>query len=564
MDGDGVPDWVPDQMVDITAHLTDAVHDLRVGQMIHGPRFSLFEAMSALELFDRKMDPRLDYNPVAIPPNCVFSWASDVDAIGAMDRLLQCESLTYNGSTVLHSLFLCVWLHDPPQLASPSKSAPTSAVRAYSLAVLRCVSRALDALYLSDVGYEEDITLDRFGFSMADSTPSTEIVALLDSAITLFPDRSPIALRLRYRRSLLIALEYLAVRSSPSSSNAFEFMADAIKCASFISFDVDDDADEPAMDIPYFDLSVPSSCIASCPPRPIKLRSRHESLQFQVSLLQQLDRLRYFPSDSNNSPLSLVAYYSALATSPPPANLITRAYSYLLLTPVQNLPPHYKLFIRCLSLNRSRSHRYTSKVLSSFATPFPPDFVALVFIHHLEVMFELSLFSVREYCSAFFLIHFLYSSLSTATTPFMNGCKHLAYGLYLSSTIFSMLDRSTTPPANVNRESIYQHRFALLVKYLPSLPTYSDFLRVNEAHTMEDWSELAKQAVSLFRQAKQEFSHGTFPIPCQAQRARNLCKVAVANAVSVLSSDKDPGLEVLTDFSSDHTYPILSWKPQIK
>lgn len=126
--------------------------------------------MSAIELFDEKMDPRLKYRPVEGPdPNIGFEWTSAEHAIACIDRMLQCEVLVHNGASLIHSLFLCRWLHSPSLLLQSSMESPwTRCVVAYSIAVLRCVARALDAIYLADAVYEEDAILDRFGFDLGD------------------------------------------------------------------------------------------------------------------------------------------------------------------------------------------------------------------------------------------------------------------------------------------------------------------------------------------------------------------------------------------------------------
>jgi hypothetical protein len=37
--------------------LHEAADELEVGEMVHGPAFSLYEAMSAIEMMNPKMDP---------------------------------------------------------------------------------------------------------------------------------------------------------------------------------------------------------------------------------------------------------------------------------------------------------------------------------------------------------------------------------------------------------------------------------------------------------------------------------------------------------------------------
>eukprot|EP00466_Bigelowiella_natans_P002440 jgi/Bigna1/145698/aug1.102_g20406 len=48
---------------DITEELRETSSGMKIGTMIHGPDFSLYEAMSALELMDPKMDPGMAISP---------------------------------------------------------------------------------------------------------------------------------------------------------------------------------------------------------------------------------------------------------------------------------------------------------------------------------------------------------------------------------------------------------------------------------------------------------------------------------------------------------------------
>ncbi|XP_068647508.1 uncharacterized protein [Aristolochia californica] len=102
--------------------LLDAVcQDLPEGELIHGENFSLFAAMSALEIMDPKMDSGMEscgYRSVeeAIENNAApipFNHDRTIDVqctIDVMDHLLACEATWHMGHSLAQTVFSCIYL----------------------------------------------------------------------------------------------------------------------------------------------------------------------------------------------------------------------------------------------------------------------------------------------------------------------------------------------------------------------------------------------------------------------------------------------------------------------
>ncbi|GMH04559.1 hypothetical protein Nepgr_006399 [Nepenthes gracilis] len=106
---------------DVSSLIAAACKDLPDGELIHGGNFSLFAAMSALEIMDPKMDSGIDngrYHSIdeAIENGAApvpLSFDRTVDAlciIDIMDHLLACEATWHKGHSLAQTVFSCLYL----------------------------------------------------------------------------------------------------------------------------------------------------------------------------------------------------------------------------------------------------------------------------------------------------------------------------------------------------------------------------------------------------------------------------------------------------------------------
>ncbi|KAI3850841.1 hypothetical protein MKW92_017364 [Papaver armeniacum] len=106
---------------DVSSLLEAACQDLEEGELIHGDNFSLFAAMSALEIMDPKMDSGIrnsGYNSVeeAIENGVApipFSSVRTVDVqctLDVMDHLLACEATWHKGHSLAQTVYSCIYV----------------------------------------------------------------------------------------------------------------------------------------------------------------------------------------------------------------------------------------------------------------------------------------------------------------------------------------------------------------------------------------------------------------------------------------------------------------------
>ena len=108
--------------VDITDKFTQLAAKLSPGELIHESDFSLFDAMSAIELMDSKMDAALQWRKFSSYPRTLeealvngilqSDGHSPEELIGIMDEVLACIATWLEGHTLAQTVFTCMYLHD--------------------------------------------------------------------------------------------------------------------------------------------------------------------------------------------------------------------------------------------------------------------------------------------------------------------------------------------------------------------------------------------------------------------------------------------------------------------
>ena len=108
--------------VDITNKFTKLAGKLLPGELVQEPDFSLFDAMSAIELMDSKMDAALQWRTFSSYPRTLeealvngtlkCDGHSPEELIGIMDEVLACIATWLEGHTLAQTVFTCMYLFD--------------------------------------------------------------------------------------------------------------------------------------------------------------------------------------------------------------------------------------------------------------------------------------------------------------------------------------------------------------------------------------------------------------------------------------------------------------------
>ncbi|KAL9921495.1 N-alpha-acetyltransferase 35, NatC auxiliary subunit homolog isoform X1 [Glossina fuscipes] len=148
--------------VDITSEFMSACSELNLGELAQDMLFGLFEAMSAIEMMDPKMDVGMGYNRNDTKPH-TFETAVDAgvlklnnlsyeDLIGIFDALFACMVSWLEGNSMDQVLFTCLYLHAPAKIED-------KALRSFCHAVRHLIIHIKNIIISSSVNEEEDFQL---------------------------------------------------------------------------------------------------------------------------------------------------------------------------------------------------------------------------------------------------------------------------------------------------------------------------------------------------------------------------------------------------------------------
>eukprot|EP01125_Pyxidicula_operculata_P013783 TRINITY_DN4571_c0_g1_i4.p1 TRINITY_DN4571_c0_g1~~TRINITY_DN4571_c0_g1_i4.p1 ORF type:complete len:555 (-),score=130.70 TRINITY_DN4571_c0_g1_i4:632-2296(-) len=154
---------------DITSLISQTSDEMVTGQIIKLESYSLYEAMSALELMDPKMDMAMVTNienvhtlDEAYDMKLIdkSSTLSPSDIIGVMDKLIQCEIMWYTGNTLSQTLMTCLYLHNPEVMLDDLYLKP------FIYALFRRAAEIRNMIMAADTYEEEDFLCHLYGFQL--------------------------------------------------------------------------------------------------------------------------------------------------------------------------------------------------------------------------------------------------------------------------------------------------------------------------------------------------------------------------------------------------------------
>lgn len=174
-------EWKP-----ITKEFFEACQELSLGELLHDEVFGLFDAMSAIEMMDPKMDIGMGFNKNEPAPHTFetavaagvlkLSNLENSELIGIFDSLFSCLVSWLEGHSLDQILFTCLYLHSPNSIENKS-------LRTFCLAVRRIITLIKDFILECNVNEEEDFQL--FGSSSLnffDHVPMTKVISTLREA----------------------------------------------------------------------------------------------------------------------------------------------------------------------------------------------------------------------------------------------------------------------------------------------------------------------------------------------------------------------------------------------
>lgn len=173
------------EWVNITEKFTKMVRHLHPGELVQEADFSLFDAMSAIELMDSKMDAALQWRTFCSYPRTLeeaiergvlkCSDHSPEELVGIMDEVLACIATWLEGHTLAQTVFTCMYLLDIEKVENIY-------LRAFSLAIVKTVEYMRACICQGRVFAEDDQQGVCHGFNMLGQVSESAIVASLKEA----------------------------------------------------------------------------------------------------------------------------------------------------------------------------------------------------------------------------------------------------------------------------------------------------------------------------------------------------------------------------------------------
>ncbi|XP_051875496.1 N-alpha-acetyltransferase 35, NatC auxiliary subunit isoform X2 [Pristis pectinata] len=168
--------------VDITKEFKDCCKELKLGELLHDKLFGLFEAMSAIEMMDPKMDAGMIGNQVN---RKVFNFEQAVkdgtitikgltlpELIGIIDTCFCCLITWLEGHSLAQTVFTCLYVHNPDLIED-------SAMKAFALGILKICDIAREKVNKAAVFEEEDFQSMTYGFKMANNVTDLRVTGML-------------------------------------------------------------------------------------------------------------------------------------------------------------------------------------------------------------------------------------------------------------------------------------------------------------------------------------------------------------------------------------------------
>lgn len=218
IDEQAVDTWEPpledEEWVDISQICDLATQGMKLGEMIESPQFRLFDAMSAIEIMDPKMDSGYNNSEDmtldrAEVEGIITQSMSHEELVAICDQLLMYYLLWLEGHTIIQTCFCCLYLQDVKKHVRP-----LPAFAAFVDAFLVACRRARSAVLRAGVFDDEDFMPGLFGVNLEVSVFSSEpgeVRRRIEQEVKALrsnpsPLAEPVAWRLEFLGEYMLAL----------------------------------------------------------------------------------------------------------------------------------------------------------------------------------------------------------------------------------------------------------------------------------------------------------------------------------------------------------------------
>lgn len=168
--------------VEITKDFFEATPELKLGELLNEETFGLYEAMSAIEMMDPKMDAGMMCNRgnkkvmnFEQALKCGKLKIQDLtveEHIGIIDATLACLVTWLEGHSLAQTVFTNLYLHKPLQIED-------RVIKAFSICVLKIIEVIREFVNKASVFEEEDCQPVMYGYSLADNVTDVRAAGMM-------------------------------------------------------------------------------------------------------------------------------------------------------------------------------------------------------------------------------------------------------------------------------------------------------------------------------------------------------------------------------------------------
>ncbi|XP_001658127.2 N-alpha-acetyltransferase 35, NatC auxiliary subunit isoform X2 [Aedes aegypti] len=306
------PEVIQREWKEITTEFFGCVKELKLGELIHDNMFGLFDAMSAIEMMDPKMDAGMCCNKEATPLNfqtavesgkMKLSNLESRELIGIIDATYSCMVSWLEGHSMAQTVLTCLYLHQPDKIED-------KAMKAFAVAIYKIINLIRSFILRARVYEEEDFQPSNYGYDMYVDMTETKACNMLKSAeddwvkkakeVDDAKERDEInalVSRLKFTRLFLQCL--VALYPSKNISPSKTEMIDIVKTLNgaleltqvmekTIEFGTQPDVESDTPNVMGFSMMVNQRLLPPTFPRYTKIKERSTCIQYLSELIHRL------------------------------------------------------------------------------------------------------------------------------------------------------------------------------------------------------------------------------------------------------------------------------------
>lgn len=171
--------------VDVTEDFRSACSVLKMDELVHDDLFGLFDAMSAIEIMDPKMDAGmvcknsgreiLQFKDAVEAGKLKVKDFTPAELLGIVDELLACFITWLDGHSLIQTVFVCLYTHDTSLIEDPI-------LQAICISVLKLVDVVRNIVGRAKVYEEEDFQTLSYSFKIGMEVTDLRISGMLREA----------------------------------------------------------------------------------------------------------------------------------------------------------------------------------------------------------------------------------------------------------------------------------------------------------------------------------------------------------------------------------------------